>query len=80
MGLDQAQQGRLNIWMQTKGVKPQCPACGNLGSWTPGDVIAPPVMTPGTVTFGGPSVPMVQLICGKYAYILHFAAVPMELV
>ncbi len=79
MPLDQAQQQKLQGWMNSKRIRPQCPACG-ANQWAHGEVINAPVAVQGGIAIGGPSVPMVQLICGNCAYVMLFAAVPIGLV
>ena len=79
MPLNDDQKQKLQEWITSKGVSSRCPACGS-NSWSPGDVIAPPVQTePGTTTIGGATIPMVQLICSSCAHVLLFAAVPIGL-
>jgi len=80
MPLDAAQQQKLQSWMNTKRIQPQCPACGAHNKWVPGDIISSMPFTPGAITVGGPNVPMVQLLCANCAYVMLFAAVPIGLV
>lgn len=79
MPLDDSQKQTLQDWMKSKHVSANCSACGQ-NQWVPGDVISAPVMSGGGVALGGPSVPMVQLICGNCAHTMLFAAVPIGLV
>lgn len=79
MPLDESQKQTLQDWMKSKHVSANCAACGR-NQWAPGDVISAPVMTGQGVAFGGPSVPMVQLICANCAHTMLFAAVPIGLV
>lgn len=78
MPISQEQANKLQSWLDTKGVRPSCPACGT-NNWAPGDVIAAPVFAEGGFRIGGPTVPMVQLICANCAYVRLFAAVPIGL-
>lgn len=75
MPIDQEQLNKLQSWLNSKGVNPNCPACGH-SKWTVGDVIAAPVFAGGGFNIGGPTVPMVQVICNNCAYVRLFAAVP----
>lgn len=79
MPIDQEQLGKLQAWVNSKGVNPACPACGHR-QWTVGDIIAAPVFAEGGFNIGGPTVPMVQVICNNCAYVRLFAAVPAGLV
>jgi predicted nucleic-acid-binding Zn-ribbon protein len=78
MPINQEQATKVQSWLNTKGVTPNCPACGR-NNWTTGDVIAAPVFAEGGFNIGGPTVPMVQVICGNCAYVRLFAAVPIGL-
>lgn len=79
MTLDPARQQKLSAWLNSKGIQLRCAACSNM-NWQAGDVIASPIMNPGGMQIGGPTVPMVQLICNYCGYVALFAAVPMELI
>jgi predicted nucleic-acid-binding Zn-ribbon protein len=79
MSLTQDEIGKLQSWLNAKSVSPNCPACGQ-NKWTVGDVIAAPVFGGGGFNIGGPTVPMVQVICGNCAYVRLFAAVPIGIV
>lgn len=59
-------------WLETKGVRSDCPACG-CKEWEVGDIIAPPA-TPhgGGTAHGGPSFPLVQLCCQRCGFVMHF--------
>jgi hypothetical protein len=61
MTISDSQKQMFQEWMNSKGVHPQCPACGKT-DWQAGDIISAPVMSGGGVSIGGPSIPMVQLI------------------
>ena len=79
MPLNQQDAEKVQDWLNSKGAKATCPACGQ-STWSIGDVIAPPVMQGGNISMGGPSVPMVQVICNHCANISLYAAVPMGVV
>ena len=74
MPLDQTQMKMVEQHMQKTGVRAQCQACGGSGNWGIGELVASPGYAPGGMSFGGSSVPMVQVICGKCGYVMHFAA------
>lgn len=79
MALNQDQTQKLQRWLQSKGVKASCEACG-ANDWTIGDVVSPPIQSNQGISIGGPSIPMVSVICGKCAYVRMFAAVPIGLI
>ena len=79
MSLSSDQLEKLQKWMNNKGLNPTCPVC-NENKWSTGDVISAPVFDKGGFQIGGPTVPMVQLICNNCAYVRLFAAVPIGLV
>ncbi len=56
-----------------------CPVC-NDNNWVIGDIVASPVFRMGGFQIGGPTVPVVQVICGTCAYVRLFATVPIGLV
>jgi predicted nucleic-acid-binding Zn-ribbon protein len=74
MPLDQNQSNTLQKHLNKIGFRPQCQACG-ANNWAPGEIITPPVYSGGGIQIGGPNVPMVQVICEKCGYVVHFAAV-----
>lgn len=76
MPLDNSQQSKATTWLQRHN--PRCPVCGGNG-FSLGEIVAPPVMQGGGINIGGPSVPVLQVVCGNCAHVLHFAAVPMGL-
>jgi hypothetical protein len=79
MPISGPQQEKLSEWLRTKGVRRECPACG-AGKLAPGDVIAPPAAPGGGGTvIGGPSFPLVQLVCENCAHVIHFACTPIGL-
>ena len=79
MPLEPSQQAQFQTWVESKNIKPNCPACGRFGKWTPGDIINSPtrsgaIRKDGTIQLSEKTIPMVQLICGSCAYIMLFAA------
>lgn len=79
MALSQAEQQRVQSWLNTRGRQHSCPVCG-ANNWSIGDVVSAPIYTNGGVQLGGPSVPMVQLVCSNCVYVRLFAAKPIGLV
>ncbi len=79
MPLDKQQQEKLEKWLQSKGVLPNCPIC-TTNSWAIGDIVSALPYTTGKIKLGGPTVPMVQIICKNCAHVLLFAAIPIGLV
>ena len=80
MPLNQEQIKKVETWLNSKSTtSPNCPFC-NHNNWSIGDVIAAPVFASGGFNIGGPTVPMVQVICGNCAYVRLFAAVPIGIV
>ncbi len=78
MPLTQDQLDKVQSWSRTKGVNASCPACGR-SNWEAGDLIAAPSFTGGGMTIGGPTIPMLPLVCANCATVRLFAAVPMGL-
>jgi hypothetical protein len=73
MPLDATQTKKLESWLSQNAIK-GCPMCGGKAI-TAGDVIAAPQMTPTGMSLGGQSIPMVQLVCDRCAYVMLFSAV-----
>ena len=71
-------QTKLTNWINSHGISSDCPACGK-NNWAAGQIISAPTMAGGGMQIGGPTVPMVQLICGACAYVMLYAAVPIGL-
>jgi hypothetical protein len=77
MPIDKSQQEELFAQLRANGVREDCPACGSLLRRV-GDIVAPPATPDGGGTvLGGPSFPLVQLICEQCSYVMHFAATPL---
>lgn len=73
MPLEQDKAKALLGWLREKGVRRDCPACGH-PEWSVGDIISPPTNpSMGGTVVGGPSFPMVQLICENCNHVMHFA-------
>ena len=79
MQISPSQQQELFHWLRAKGVREDCPACG-AESWMAGDIIAPPTAPGGGETaVGGPSFPLVQIVCKNCSYVMQFAGTPIGL-
>jgi len=78
MALTEPQLQKVRDWMQSKQVSGICPSCSQ-SNWTAADIVSAPVITTKGITMGGPTVPMVQVICSNCAHVRLFAAVPMGL-
>jgi hypothetical protein len=79
MPINETQQEKLFEWLSEKGVRDTCPACG-CEARRVGDIIAPPPMPHGGGTVvGGPSFPLVQVICENCSFVMHFASTPIGL-
>jgi predicted nucleic-acid-binding Zn-ribbon protein len=50
-----------------------CYAC-NTSKWSLGEIVASPGFSGGNIALGGPIVPLVQVICERCGYAMHFAA------
>jgi hypothetical protein len=74
MSLSEEQVKQLNYWMSQHRMNPTCPACGGR-KWIPGEIIASPLYSHEKgFSIGGPTIPMVQLVCGDCNYLMLFAA------
>jgi len=78
MPLTPEQQKKLQNWLSSKNVTPNCPSCGGR-SWSIGDIISSPVLTSGGTAIGGRTIPMVQVICNNCGFVRLYAAVPIGL-
>lgn len=78
MSLTTEQINKFNEHMNSKRINPSCNACGQK-QWTLGDIISSPIFSGGGISIGGPSIPMVQLICQNCYHVMLFAAAPLEL-
>lgn len=73
MPIDETQQRKLETWIHQKCGELKCVACESK-EWKPGDVLVPPSAPEGGGTIvGGPSFPMVQLICENCGNVLLFS-------
>jgi hypothetical protein len=81
MPLSQTDMQKVRDHFQASGVRASCHACG-VTNWIVGDeLVAIPVVSPSGVTLaGGKVVPMVQAICARCGYVMHFAAMTAGLI
>lgn len=79
MSLTPSQQLLLVKWMESKHISTQCPACNTPHQWSPGDIVAAPVIKPGGMHIGTEVTPMVEIICDNCGHVRFFAAAPIGL-
>jgi hypothetical protein len=77
--ISQEQLQKLDKWMQKKNVRIACECCGST-RWSAEDIISAPTFSAGNINFGGPTVPMVQVVCTNCGNVRLFAAVPIGLI
>jgi hypothetical protein len=75
MPLTQDQIAKVNSWMQSRKVTLRCHQCGH-GNFASGDICASPQFSGGGMSIGGPTIPMLPLICQNCGNVLFFAAIP----
>lgn len=74
MPLTNEQNEEFKNWFESKKRNDySCPVCGQNGV-APGEIISSPQFSTKGFSIGGPSVPMVQLICTNCGHIILFAA------
>ena len=71
------QQQKVQSWLQDKNVSGTCSVCKTQTNWSIGEIVASPTLSGKGMSLGGPTVPMVQVVCGNCGYVMHFGAVPM---
>ena len=57
----------------------QCPMCGS-SAWSFGDIVNNLVYQGPSLVIGGPTIPMLLVVCRACSYTVQFAAVPIGLV
>jgi hypothetical protein len=75
MSLTDRQKTTIQTTLNAKGFRSVCPMCGS-NKWDLGGdlVTAAPTQPGGGVVFGGPHMPMIQLICLNCGFVSHHAA------
>lgn len=73
MPLDQNQIDRIQRHMNNCSVRNQCHACGS-NNFSIGEMVASPGFSAHGVSIGGQTIPMVQVVCNRCGYVMHFAA------
>lgn len=63
----------IGAWMERKGVKAACPACGRR-DWGLSDIIGLPVLEPDAKEPGDEYVPAAAAVCGNCGFIMPFSA------
>jgi hypothetical protein len=81
MPLSQTDMQKVRDHFQASGVHAGCHACG-VTNWIVGDelVAIPRVSLDGVTLPGGKMVPMVQAVCARCGYVMHFAAMTVGLI
>ena len=71
---------KISEWLATKSRNPTCPVCMT-NQWTIGPhLLSGMIFSGGGLVIGGPSYPMVFMICNNCAYVRHFMAIPMGVI
>lgn len=80
MGLTQAQVIKVGEWFKSRGVRGNCPGCGNK-RWSIGGLISAPVTnalgvdTQAVPTMHSETVPAIATICNDCGYVMLFSSV-----
>lgn len=77
MALTDQQRAKAQEWLETRTLS--CPSCG-FRSFSLADIVIEVPFEPGRIVLGGPTYPMLLVVCTECAHALHFAAVPLGLV
>lgn len=64
---------RIGEWLERKGVKGSCPACGGR-DWGLTDIIGLPVLDDAAKAAGDEYVPAAAAVCGNCGFIMPFSA------
>lgn len=78
MPLTQQQLTTFQSWVNNRVPNYSCPAC-HQANFSTGEIIASPTFQNGGIAIGGPTVPMVSLICNHCAHVTLFASIPLGL-
>ena len=79
MAITQEQIQKIDKWMRQKNVRAACECCGNTG-WQASDIIASPTFSGGNFNIGGPTTPMLPIVCTHCGNVRLFAAVLLGIV
>ena len=74
MPLNHEQAHRLEQWLNSRGIRFNCPICGST-QWETGEIV-----TAANMSGQGDELPMVQVICSNCGYVMFFAATPIGLI
>ena len=74
MPLNREQAHRLEQWLNSRGIRFNCPICGST-QWETGEIV-----TAANMSGHGDFLPMVQVICSNCGYVMFFAATPIGLI
>jgi hypothetical protein len=78
MPLDPATAAKVEDWLAKNCPNLACPVCASK-TWDTGEIGILLPLRDGKVTYSGPAIPLLPLVCKKCAYTHLFAAVLMEL-
>ena len=62
-------------WLKEKAPSPACPFCGTKHWSISNAAICPQVYIPGPLMLGGPTVPLVLVVCETCGFVASFSAV-----
>jgi hypothetical protein len=78
MALNPQQQKAAIDWLREKLGQKQCSECGNASNFGTGDIVNLTAYYPGgSIVVGGPSVPVLPVICNNCGHVRLFSAVAM---
>lgn len=70
---------RAIAWLNDKSFRHECPVC-NQNHWSIGEHLINAMPFTGTnLIIGGPSYPMMFVVCNNCAHVRHFMAIPVGL-
>lgn len=77
--MDKARADEIIAALSAKGVKGACPRCGNKTFEIAGESMFMLQEKPNAIVLGGPSIPVVLVICSNCAYLTQHAQMPLGL-
>lgn len=78
--LTQDQRNQIANTLTEKGARHACPACGT-NQWLVGEhILRGDIFSSGTVLLGGPSYPLVFVVCQNCFFVRPHLAIPMGIV
>ena len=74
MPFSQTDMQKVQRHMLITGFRVDCQACG-ANNWSFDEVVAVPGFSAsGAIVVSGPTMPMLQVVCMRCGYVMHFAA------